>query len=68
MDCQWFAVPSCLGRGSQSVIRQSPIYVRADSSHAVVKAQAYGLRDTPSLVLIDMLGRLRLSHFGRMED
>jgi len=45
-----------------------PNHVRADSSHAVVKAQAYGLRDTPSLVLIDMLGRLRLSHFGRMED
>lgn len=29
---------------------------------------AYGLRGTPSLVLIDRLGRLRLNHFGRLDD
>ncbi len=28
----------------------------------------YALRGTPSLVLIDQLGRLRLSHFGQIED
>lgn len=30
--------------------------------------QAYGLRGTPSLVLIDRQGRIRLNHFGRIED
>lgn len=30
--------------------------------------QAYGLRGTPSLVLIDRSGRIRLNHFGRIED
>lgn len=30
--------------------------------------QRYGLRGTPSLVLIDRAGRRRLQHFGRMED
>ena len=30
--------------------------------------QKYALRGTPSLVLIDRLGRLRLSHFGQIED
>lgn len=29
---------------------------------------AYGLRGTPSLVLIDRLGRVRLSHFGQLDD
>lgn len=29
---------------------------------------AYQLRGTPSLVLIDKQGRLRLSHFGHMDD
>ena len=29
---------------------------------------AYGLRGTPSLVLIDRAGRLRDHHFGRIED
>ena len=28
----------------------------------------YALRGTPSLVLIDRLGRIRLSHFGQIED
>ena len=30
--------------------------------------QKYALRGTPSLVLIDRAGRLRLSHFGQIED
>ncbi len=30
--------------------------------------QAYGLRGTPSLLLIDRMGRLRLNHFGRIDD
>ena len=30
--------------------------------------QAYGLRGTPSLLLIDRVGRLRLNHFGRIDD
>ena len=30
--------------------------------------QAYGLRGTPSLLLIDRLGRLRLNHFGQLDD
>ncbi len=29
---------------------------------------AYGLRGTPSIVLLDRQGRIRLSHFGRMDD
>ena len=30
--------------------------------------QAYGLRGTPSLVLIDRQGRIRLNHFGHLDD
>lgn len=30
--------------------------------------QAYGLRGTPSLVDIDRSGRVRLNHFGHMDD
>lgn len=30
--------------------------------------QAYGLRDTPSLVLVDRQGRIRLNHFDRIAD
>lgn len=30
--------------------------------------QAYGLRGTPSLVVIDRSGRVRLNHFGHMDD
>jgi len=30
--------------------------------------RAYGLRGTPSTVLIDRSGRIRLSHFGRLDD
>lgn len=30
--------------------------------------EAYGLRGTPSLVLFDRQGRVRLSHFGQVDD
>jgi hypothetical protein len=30
--------------------------------------QAYGLRGTPSLVLVDRGGRIRLNHFGHLDD
>ena len=30
--------------------------------------QAYGLRGTPSLVLLDRQGRVRLQHFGSIDD
>lgn len=30
--------------------------------------QAYGLRGTPSVVVFDALGRVRLNHFGQIDD
>ncbi len=30
--------------------------------------QAYGLRGTPSMVVFDQSGRVRLSHFGQIDD
>lgn len=30
--------------------------------------QAYGMRGTPTLVLLDRQGRLRLNHFGHLDD
>lgn len=30
--------------------------------------QAYGLRGTPSVVVFDALGRIRLNHFGQIDD
>lgn len=30
--------------------------------------QAWGLRGTPTLILLDRLGRVRLHHFGRIDD
>lgn len=42
---------------------------RSDSNNPVPRTmQKYALRGTPSLLLIDQLGRLRLSHFGQIED
>lgn len=38
------------------------------SRHVPLTMQAYSLQGTPSLVLIDRLGRVRLNHFGRIED
>ena len=42
---------------------------RAQAGHSVpLTMQAYELRGTPSLVLLDRQGRLRLSHFGSIDD
>ncbi len=30
--------------------------------------QAYGLRGTPSLIVLDRLGKIRLNHFGHIDD
>ena len=38
------------------------------SGHIPLTMQAYAMQGTPSLVLIDRLGRVRLNHFGRIED
>lgn len=38
------------------------------SGHIPLTMQAYALQGTPSLVLIDKQGRVRLNHFGRIED
>jgi hypothetical protein len=47
-----------------------PVAVDAPVSGSPVPAtmQRYGLRGTPSLVLIDQAGRRRLQHFGRIDD
>jgi peroxiredoxin len=47
-----------------------PIGVDQPSEHDDIPMtmQAYRLRGTPSLMLIDQAGNLRVSHFGRMED
>ena len=42
---------------------------RADAHGPVpVTMRRYGLRGTPSLVLVDRAGHVRLSHFGRIPD
>ena len=46
-----------------------PVAVDAPSTSAVPKTMAsYGMRGTPSLILLDKKGRIRLHHFGRMDD
>jgi hypothetical protein len=47
-----------------------PVAVDAEVAGSPLPAtlQRYGLRGTPSLVLIDRAGRRRLQHFGRIED
>lgn len=47
-----------------------PIGIDQPSAHGAVPLtmQAYSLRGTPSLVLIDQHGRVRLNHFGRLDD
>lgn len=49
---------------------QFPIGVDQPGLHGAVPQtmQAYGLQGTPSLILIDKAGRVRLSHFGRIDD
>ena len=41
---------------------------KRSSGHIPLTMQAYSLQGTPSLVLIDKLGRVRLNQFGRIED
>lgn len=47
-----------------------PVAVDAASAQGTVPQtmQALGLRGTPSLIVLDHLGRIRLHHFGRMDD
>ena len=47
-----------------------PIGVDEPGPHGGVPLtmQAYGLQGTPSLVLIDKAGRVRLNHFGHLDD
>jgi peroxiredoxin len=47
-----------------------PIGIDRPSAHDAVPCTmaAYGLRGTPSLLLIDRQGRLRLNHFGALDD
>ncbi len=46
-----------------------PVAVDEDSDQDIPKTmQAYQLRGTPSLVLIDAQGNLRASHFGQFSD
>ena len=47
-----------------------PIGIDRPSAHDAVPCTmaAYGLRGTPSLLLIDRQGHLRLNHFGALDD
>jgi len=47
-----------------------PIGIDQPSAHGHVPLtmQAYGLRGTPSLIVLDREGRIRLNHFGHMDD
>lgn len=47
-----------------------PVAIDQPSSHGPIPLtmEEYQLRGTPTLILIDRQGRLRLSHFGRAED
>lgn len=46
-----------------------PIGIDQAGPHAVpLTMQAYGLRGTPSVLLIDKAGELRLNHFGSIDD
>ena len=48
------------------------IPIGVDEAHGATSIpltmQAYGLHGTPSLVLIDRFGRIRLNHFGHIDD
>jgi hypothetical protein len=47
-----------------------PVGVDAPSANGAVPATmaAYGMRGTPTLILVDRMGRLRLHAFGRLDD
>lgn len=38
------------------------------SGHAPMTMSAWGLRGTPSLILIDRRGQMRMNHFGHLDD
>jgi hypothetical protein len=40
----------------------------SENSPVPTTMQAYGLRGTPSLIVIDRSGRVRLNHFGHIDD
>jgi peroxiredoxin len=44
-------------------IDQPPVH-----GHVPLTMQAYGLRGTPSLIVLDREGRIRLNHFGHADD
>lgn len=47
-----------------------PVAIDQPSAHGPIPLtmEAYQLRGTPTLIVLDRQGRLRLSHFGRAED
>lgn len=47
-----------------------PVGVDTPSAHDSIPLtmQAYGMRGTPTLILLDRQGRIRLHHFGRLDD
>lgn len=47
-----------------------PIGIDQPSAHSQVPLtmQAYALKGTPSLVVLDRQGRIRLNHFGHLDD
>jgi thiol-disulfide isomerase/thioredoxin len=46
-----------------------PVGIDRHDGHAIpVTMRQYGLRGTPSTLMIDRMGRLRFSHFGAVDD
>jgi hypothetical protein len=41
---------------------------RNDGGYLPVTMRAYDLQGTPSILLVDRIGRLRFSHFGQIDD
>lgn len=62
--------PDALRVFAQEYRLEFPIGIDRASCHAGVPLtmQRYALRGTPSLILIDRSGRLRLNHFGQADD
>lgn len=62
--------PAALSAFAQEYHLDFPIAIDLPATDGPIPLtmQAYGLRGTPSLVLIDRSGRIRLNHFGRIED
>lgn len=62
--------PAALAAFAHEYRLDFPIAIDMPASDGLIPLtmQAYGLRGTPSVVLIDRSGRIRLNHFGRIED